>query len=301
MTIGGRVLRKQFGRGMLGNRRKLVSVLLLLAIFLFGLLAGHETAGASPSWCERNEKWRGTPLLTEERYDFFCSGVMEISAETSPTQDLRFIGDRLEFEFALHLQEPRDFNSTKVLYAAFMFPTARGCEDRSIQQAWASSRTDFKSASFGIVCSLSQPGEYTLYVRSGAAILRVPVFVPPDLPTQAEYEAAERAKRPRVEIISARVTHGRFGPDAVVIRIRNNFSLSIRAIEIWSTARNEWGEVVGGRCGHGVFGGWDFRSNAKDGQADTLRGNASVCWDGARTLTAWISRVMFSDGSTWRP
>ena len=239
--------------------------------------------------------------MTEERYDFWCSGVMEISAESEPTQSVRFVGDRLKFEFALHLQEARGFSSTKVLYTAFMYPAASGCSDRSIQRTWVSARNDYKLAFVSLSCTLSQPGEYTLYVRSGDTRLRVPIFVPPDLPTKAEYEAAERAKRPRVEILSAGVTHNRYGADAVVIRIRNNTSQTIRAIEIWSTARNEWGEVVGGRCGHAVFGGWDFRSYAKDGETDTLRGNASVCWDHARTLTAWISRVMFADGSIWRP
>ena len=276
-------------------------MLLTLAAVLLGFAAGLKTGSASFTWCERNEKWRGTPLLTEERYDLWCSGVTDISAESSPSQSLRFVGDKLSFEFALHLQEARDFSSTKVLYTAFVFPLAQGCANRSIQRAWASSGSDFRLADVTVACNFSQPGEYTLYVRSGDTLLRVPIFVPPDLPTRAEYEAAERAKRPKVEILSAGVTHNRYGADAVSIRIRNNTSQTIRAIEIWSTARNEWGEVVGGRCGHGVFGGWDFRSSAKDGQTATLRGNASVCWDHARTLTAWISRVMFADGSIWRP
>ena len=284
----------------LGLPRRHFLALLTLSAILLGLAAGHQTGSASPAWCDRNEKWRGTPLLTEERYDLWCSGVVDISVESPPTQSLRFLGDKLSFEVALHLQEPRSFSSTEVLYTAFVYPLAQGCADRSIQRAWASRGADFKLADVTVACSFSRPGEYILYVSSGGALLRFPVVVPSELPTRAEYEAAERAKRPRVEVTSVTAGESRTYGGRFTITIRNNHSLAIEIIRFGVYPRDRWGNAIT-RCGY--YGGWwEFWGfgSARDGATVRLSDD-EACWSGLSELGINIQRVKFVDGSIWSP
>ena len=282
------------------NQAKVAAVLItFLGAFLPSIVLGQEGADSSSKWCETYERWRGTALLSEARYDFYCSGVSEINVESSPERDVRFFEDNLSYSFALQLVDgERDNNS--ILYTAFMLPSTKGCNERSVQRTWATEGDGERIGRVNISCTMTQPGEYTLYLRSGNASLRIPVFVPPSLPSRAEYEAAERAKRSRVEVMSVTAGESRSYGGRFTITIRNNHTLAIDIIRFRVHPKDRWGTAIT-RCGY--YGGWhEFWGfeRAKDGSTIRLT-SEEACWSGLSELGVGIIRVKFVDGSVWTP
>lgn len=113
-------------------------------------------------------------------------------------------------------------------------------------------------------------------------------------------EHAELHARPRVELLSTTIRDCGFN-DCMVFRLRNNWHLRVTDVQIRVYPRDRWGSAFT-RCGY--YGGtwtWWRVNGQPDGATFTLQNDES-CFRGLGPESSGVvSRVQFSDGTTWRP
>lgn len=282
----------------------------LIVIMVIGLVhhaaaSANEGNAANTRLCAAYDErgWIGL-LISEDAYRVLCSGVTEIEV-SSESLDIQWEGQSLGFEIivsgdanhrtALSLSE----YSTKFVYGATA--TGAGCDNSQPQSARGMEIDGARFSAFATVhCAPEEAGEYFIWVRSGTTRQRFAFTVPEDLPTKAQFDAAELARRPRVELLSTRVKDCGYN-DCMVFQLRNNTNLRVTDVDIRIYPRDRWGNPFT-RCGY--YGGtstW-WRINGRGGgQTFTLQ-NDEACLRGlGPDSTGVLVKVMFSDGTVWWP
>lgn len=270
-----------------------------IAVLLASLAGGMASAQDGSAWCESTERWVGI-LISQDRYDLNCSGVTAIEQCNGGGCDgdvynqlmPRYQGDIVNVSFAL-LREVQ--GGTKAVYrAAYLarVTTAPECDEPDIAHT-TNGRVSFE-------CKPHTVGTHNLILRSGGARLVLELVVPADLPTRREFEDAELAKRPKVELVKGRITSDRIGYPEFNVTVRNNSTTErVTFVEIRFWFYNNGGGSVGARCGHQGASWWWNTNVASRGKTSRVVMDRNACLRGATRFEIALVKAVFSDGTTY--
>ena len=266
----------------------------LIVVLLASVAGSMASARDGNVWCESAERWVDV-LISQARYDLNCSGVTTIEQRDDGAYDRlvpRYQGDTVNASFVLW-REAQDMART-VYRAAYLVrvPTAPECDKPGIART-SSGRVSFE-------CRPHTAGTHEVVLRSGDARLVLELVVPADLPTRREFEDAELAKRPKVELVKGNISRDYIGYPEFNVTVRNNSTTErITFVEIRFWFYNNGGGSVGARCGHQGASWWWNTSVASRGKTSRLVMDDNACLRGASRFEIALVKAVFSDGTTY--